>query len=494
METNKKPNWVNLFESPWTNMSMGLGIRDFAAGNPYKKLVGCKNDNVIYYGRGSGITAYHAKEELLASADWGLMAHKDQKGMKKYIKDANILIKNIETFVDQTNLKKIKSLSGKQLATLAKKNFDWLQASFAYYKLCNDEFQAGVGDVFNSWLKQNKIPNQQLLLELVTHTELTTLDKYEIEILKLAQVIKKHQSKELPISFKKRVTKITKKYSAIGGGSEGGKVWTEDLILEDIYRKKDSVADIEITLESLINKSEHTKNKRKTLIKKYGIPKELVVLVDQLASLAHIKYELRICWAYLDQITKAVFARAEKVLSYSDSDIKYLTKEEFIEALKFGAKKLPKDISNRKEATLFMVLDGKHTVHYGPEAISIFEKEIGEQKHDDIKVIRGLIASKGVARGRVVVVSPLKYQEEELSKVTEGDIFVTGMTRPHMLLAMKRAAAFVTDEGGITCHAAIIAREMKKPCIIATKIATKVLKDGDMVEVDANKGTIKIIE
>ena len=59
--------------------------------------------------------------------------------------------------------------------------------------------------------------------------------------------------------------------------------------------------------------------------------------------------------------------------------------------------------------------------------------------------------------------------------------------------AMEKAAAFVTDEGGITCHAAIIAREMKKPCIIGTKNATKVLKDGDIVEVDANTGIVKII-
>jgi pyruvate,water dikinase len=59
---------------------------------------------------------------------------------------------------------------------------------------------------------------------------------------------------------------------------------------------------------------------------------------------------------------------------------------------------------------------------------------------------------------------------------------------------MQKAAAFVTDEGGLTCHAAIVAREMKKPCIIGTKIATKVLKDGDMVEVDANKGIVKILK
>ncbi len=68
------------------------------------------------------------------------------------------------------------------------------------------------------------------------------------------------------------------------------------------------------------------------------------------------------------------------------------------------------------------------------------------------------------------------------------------MTTPEMVPVMKRAAAFVTDEGGITCHAAIVSREMKKPCIIGTKIATKVLKDGDLVEVDANRGIVRILE
>lgn len=68
------------------------------------------------------------------------------------------------------------------------------------------------------------------------------------------------------------------------------------------------------------------------------------------------------------------------------------------------------------------------------------------------------------------------------------------MTDPSFLPVMKQAIAFITDEGGVLCHAAITARELKKPCIIGTKIATKVLKDGDLVEVDANHGIIKIIK
>jgi pyruvate,water dikinase len=76
----------------------------------------------------------------------------------------------------------------------------------------------------------------------------------------------------------------------------------------------------------------------------------------------------------------------------------------------------------------------------------------------------------------------------------KGQILVAGMTRPDYVSYMEKAAAFVTDGGGILCHAAIIAREMGKPCIVGTQIATKVLKDGDLVEVDAKNGVVRKIE
>ena len=73
----------------------------------------------------------------------------------------------------------------------------------------------------------------------------------------------------------------------------------------------------------------------------------------------------------------------------------------------------------------------------------------------------------------------------------QGDILVTEMTTPDFVPAMKRASAIVTDKGGITCHAAIVSRELNIPCVIGTKIATKVFKDGDVVEVNATSGVVK---
>jgi phosphohistidine swiveling domain-containing protein len=104
--------------------------------------------------------------------------------------------------------------------------------------------------------------------------------------------------------------------------------------------------------------------------------------------------------------------------------------------------------------------------------------------------VKGQTAYKGKARGEVKIV----YGPKQIFKVNDGDVIVSSMTMPDVLPAMKKASAFVTDEGGVMCHAAIIARELKKPCIIGTKIATKVLCDGDLVEVDAHKGVVKIIK
>lgn len=106
-----------------------------------------------------------------------------------------------------------------------------------------------------------------------------------------------------------------------------------------------------------------------------------------------------------------------------------------------------------------------------------------------LKELKGTSAYQGIVEGKVRLIKT----KDLIDSVKEGDILVAPMTTPSYIPAMKKAAAFVTDEGGITCHAAIVARELKKPCIVGTRIATKWLRDGDEVEVDADKGTVKKI-
>lgn len=114
---------------------------------------------------------------------------------------------------------------------------------------------------------------------------------------------------------------------------------------------------------------------------------------------------------------------------------------------------------------------------------------IPEEKFESADKATGMTAFGGKVKGTVKVIKSVL----ELDKVKEGDILVTQMTFPSFISAMSRAKAFVTDEGGITCHAAIVAREMKKPCVIGTKKATTIFNDGDIVEVDADKGIVSML-
>jgi len=115
--------------------------------------------------------------------------------------------------------------------------------------------------------------------------------------------------------------------------------------------------------------------------------------------------------------------------------------------------------------------------------------ESGLPKVKKVKELIGDLAYPGKVRGRVRIV----LYAQNFNDFKDGDILITKMTDPSYIQLMKRSGAVVTDIGGITCHAAIVARELRKPCLIGTKVATKVFKDGDMVEVDANKGVVKKI-
>jgi len=130
-------------------------------------------------------------------------------------------------------------------------------------------------------------------------------------------------------------------------------------------------------------------------------------------------------------------------------------------------------------------------------AITTIKKAVEEKKVEEIGkkeiLIKGEIASPGIASGIVKIVHDIS----ELNKIKRGDILVTTMTTPDMVPAMQKAAAIVTNEGGITCHAAIVSREMGIPCIVGTRNATSILKEGEEITVHATHGVVykgKIIE
>lgn len=194
---------------------------------------------------------------------------------------------------------------------------------------------------------------------------------------------------------------------------------------------------------------------------------------------AHFNKNIERIFMLLDEIGKRK--------SYSMSDLEFTVPFE-IEELMLNNKKLNlKTIRARKECCSIII---------SKLGFFLFEKEDAKKLYDSLKnkeiegEIKGFVAygvNKPIKGTVQVILNPKK------DKFKKGNILVSSMTRPDYLPLMAKAKAIITNEGGLTCHAAIISREMKKPCIIGTKIATKVLKDRDFVEVDTKKGIVKKI-
>jgi phosphoenolpyruvate synthase/pyruvate phosphate dikinase len=169
--------------------------------------------------------------------------------------------------------------------------------------------------------------------------------------------------------------------------------------------------------------------------------------------------------------------------------LRYCLRGEISKILKNQKVNQQKILARRRFVTDINVF-GKSRLVTGEEARKLVKAiEINEDV-GKVNEIGGQTAFAGKVTGRVKIVKT----SMDNKKVKKGDILISPATNPDLLPAMVKASAFVTETGGVTSHAAIIAREMRKPCIIGTKIATKVFKDGDLVEVDADKGIVRRIK
>ncbi|MFH0970398.1 MAG: PEP/pyruvate-binding domain-containing protein [Candidatus Diapherotrites archaeon] len=164
------------------------------------------------------------------------------------------------------------------------------------------------------------------------------------------------------------------------------------------------------------------------------------------------------------------------------------------EAIKLAEEGLEKKVVARirKRLAGYALLNGN--LYLGDELSSELEKRglflYEEKVAENLKEIKGQPAYKGKVTGKVRIIQ----SKDKLNLFQEGEILVTEMTHPDFVPVMRMARAIITDEGGITSHAAIVARELNKPCIIGTNVATKILKDGDEIIVDADKGIVTIIK
>lgn len=169
----------------------------------------------------------------------------------------------------------------------------------------------------------------------------------------------------------------------------------------------------------------------------------------------------------------------------------FMNYQEIIQSLNEKRLKInPKEIISRKNFYVAIGSDEKIKLYITKQAQKMAKKIINEKKKYNTNIVEGKIAFKGMIKGKV----KNAVSVNDLKNIKSGQVLVCPMTTIKYMPYLKKFSAIITDEGGITSHAAIISREMQIPCVIGTKIATKVLKDGDEVEVDANKGVVRKIK
>jgi phosphohistidine swiveling domain-containing protein len=223
-------------------------------------------------------------------------------------------------------------------------------------------------------------------------------------------------------------------------------------------------------------------------VKKTKLPEKLSRIKKQTQELSYWRQHIA------ETCAVASFAIAEKLeqiskkLGLSQRGALWLTPNEISRGLEGRLAISFDDIRKREAGFGLIAKDGSIDIILGEDLEGVITLVVDIAKKESI--IKGLAASSGLAKGQVkILLSP-----EEISKIEKGDILVAPETTPDFLPAIYKSAAIVTDIGGITSHAAVTAREFGIPCVIGTKIATRVLKDGDLVEVDANRGVVKIIK
>jgi len=296
----------------------------------------------------------------------------------------------------------------------------------------------------------------------------------KIELLKIALEIRKKGWND------ESIKKHSEQYSWIRQYLFNYRPYTIDVVKERLNEiMKD---DVDKKLKSLLNKIENDNRIFNEIIKELDIHDKFLDLIklareyinsrdSRLKDLAIGHYNII---PLIDEFAKRLGLKYNEFIQLTIDEIK-------------ENKKDIEEIRQRQKENAVLIKDGEKYFYYGDSLEK--SKNILEVK-EDINIsneIKGDVACKGIVKGNVRIVKST-YGLKDFNK---GEILVAPMTQPDFTFAMEKAAAIITDEGGITSHAAIIARELNKPCITGTKIATKVLKDGDLVEVDADKGIVR---
>ncbi len=479
----------NLDEKSWTHKGFhGILHFFFPVGEmplkPLKKYYGHSCSIIAIYAHEDYCDWYWYKEDMKRLRKLFIKkAYDDPKSVNKLLNDWHRRLdkfNNIMRKIDKTNLSK---LTDKQLLRLYNEWYDSYLAEYGLAATFQDAFSMHADEFlephFRKIIKGNEF-NEQFALLTSPVTESFITEEYK-DMLKLLKIFKKGNTP----SFRNELKSHSDKYHWLHNN------YAKDICLDSGYflreLKKIKKLSPDKELKKLKAEIESIKKDKSVLIKKLKLDNKSRILIKITETFAYMQDERKKYVLMASHYESKFIDEIGKRLKLSRKQMEYTVMGELDEL--FKKKNIDKNIFQQRKENSFVIFTLKgYEMISGKIAKEIHDK-IFIEKPKNIREFKGMTASTGKARGKVKIIKKIY----DMINMKKGNVLVSSMTRPEMIVAMKKAAAIVTDEGGVTSHAAVVSRELGIPCIIGTKIATKVLKDGDLVEVDANKGIVRKI-
>lgn len=251
--------------------------------------------------------------------------------------------------------------------------------------------------------------------------------------------------------------------------------------------------------ETISNSIKHRRNIQKAQEKLFlRLDKETRDLSFFIREAAIVRLLLKGCWNGESYHMLPLYKKIAEIAGCDVKDLYMFYNWRDINVLLHNNINLSKStLEKRKKQYILHYHDWQISLYSGNTALIKYNELLASSLPDkSISSFSGAAASKGIVTGRARIVkvdNPNEFQRIA-ETIGENDILVTGMTNPAMVVLMEKVKGIITDEGGIASHAAIISREFGIPCIVGTKIATSILKEGEMIELDANEGIVRRLE
>ena len=442
--------------------------------------------NYAMYGIGEDGFVYQAKEVYEYSEQQIDRIIKAKDYAEKFLNRTNERIERVKVVAQQIQSTDLKEASVNNLCKLLRPH---RQAYLAITCL--------VGEIRNSnWRAETRLREllirdfkkedvQEEILILTTPLKKSILNQYDEDFFALLTAIQKDSSKMYSL-----IAAFLKAYEWIPVGFNDEPPMVCEGIAQKVKDHLSKMQDAQAHIRSTEELQRTVREKHQFLFKEHTLSTETRRLVAFIAEANFQKDNIKLMQnRYCHFESRLLYEEVARRAGRSIKDIYWLTTDEMIEALQQGActEPLADRIAKRKDAYWLAKIDGVEEYEEGDRVLEKIQG-ILTQTIRGAGELKGTVACQGKVQGKVIVGRKV---EELKGKDLTGMILVTPMTMPEYVPFLRGVIGIVTNEGGLTCHAAIISRELHIPCVIGTRIATQVFKDGDRIEVDAQRGIVR---